>query len=492
MSVIKKLAGQTAVYGLSSIVGRLFNYLLTPLYTYLFLPEEFGVVTEFYAYVSFLVVILTYGMETAFFRFTKEGDSDKIYSTSLFSLVLSSIVFTTLGLIFSPQIANAIQHSEHVEYVSWFVMILALDAVSSLPMANLRRENKALKFAGINLGSILVNLGINVFFIGLCKPLYETGSDSVFATFYNPSIGIGYIFIANLVASGFKLAALFPEFKVLKAGFSSKIFKTMMLYGLPILIGSLAGIINETVDRVLLKYLLIPEIGKEASMAQLGIYGACYKVSILITLSVQAFRYAAEPFFFKASTEADAKNTYAKVMFYFTLFLSLVFLVISFFLDQFMFFVGEEYRVGKAVVPILLMANIFLGIYYNLSVWYKITDHTRFGAVIGVAGALITIVGNFLLIPKIGYVGSAITTLVCYFCMVLISYFLSRKYYPVKYNLGLLLVILLFNVLAYLSVENMALESFLASSVIKILIIGVFVLGYYSLHKNRKKWLGFN
>lgn len=492
MSVIKKLAGQTAVYGLSSIVGRLFNYLLTPLYTYLFLPEEYGVVTEFYAYVSFLVVILTYGMETAFFRFTKEGESEKIYSTSLSSLVLSSIVFTVLGLIFSPQIANAIQYSGNIEYVSWFVLILALDAVSSLPMANLRRENKALLFAGVNLGSIVVNLGINLFFIALCKPLYESGSDSVFAEFYNPSIGIGYIFIANLVASGFKLLVLLPEFKVLKTGFSSKIFKTMLLYGLPILIGSLAGIVNETVDRVLLKYLLIPEIGKEASMAQLGIYGACYKVSILITLSVQAFRYAAEPFFFKASTESDAKNTYAKVLFYFTLFLSVVFLVISLFLDQFMLFVGEEYRVGKSVVPILLMANIFLGIYYNLSVWYKVTDHTKFGAVIGVVGALITIVGNFLLIPEIGYVGSAITTLVCYFSMVLISYFLSRKYFPVNYNLGLLLIILLINVLAFLSVEKLNIESFWLASVVKIVVIALFVLGYYGLHKNRKKWLGFN
>lgn len=454
MSAIKKLAGQTAIYGLSSIIGRFLNYLLVPIHTSAFEPDRYGVITEMYAYVAFLVVALTYGMETAFFRYStnKLHDKQKVFSSTLLSLVTTTAFFIAAAVLFSHEIAAWMKYPNNSEYVIWFAFIVGLDAISSIPLARLRVENRPYQFALVNLASVGVNIGLNLFFILYCKPLYEAGkSNFLIDTFYSPEIGVGYVFIANLVASIVKFLLLTPQMIKAKTGLDRVLLKTMLIYALPLLAASLAGIANETIDRILLKNILFPLKGEKETMAIVGIYGACYKVSIIITLFIQAFRYAAEPFFFSQSKEANAKDTYASVMNYFVIVCATIFLAVMLYLDFIKYFIPNEvYWVGLKVVPILLFANIFLGIFYNQSVWFKLSDKTRWGAILAITGAAITLVINFIWIPQYTYVASAWATLICYGSMMVLSYILGQKYYPVPYNLKKILAYLLLSLGLYL------------------------------------------
>jgi len=424
---IKKLASQTAVYGLSSIIGRFLNYLLTPLYTYSFIPQEFGVVVELYTYTSFLAVILTYGMETAFFRFSvSQKDDNSVFSTATISILITTLTFLLLGIFLHQNIANFLGYSHNTNYIIWFILIIAIDALTAIPFAKLRQQNKALKFALIRLANIGVNIFLNIFFI-----VWATKYFSEY-WFYNSTIGVGYIFIANLLASFVTLILLLPEFKFLKNGFSILLWKQMMKYAFPLLIAGLAGMINETMDRVLLKFLLP---SNSNIMEQLGIYGACYKISIIMTIFIQTYRYAAEPYFFNEHKKSDAKNTYAQTMKYFFIVCMFIFLLTTFYLDIVKLFIGEAYREGLNVVPILLMANLALGVFFNLSVWYKLSGQTKFGAYLTILGAVITIFANFILIPILGYTGAAWATLICYFVMTVTSYFIGQKFYTIPYDL---------------------------------------------------------
>ncbi|NTW24566.1 MAG: oligosaccharide flippase family protein, partial [Lentimicrobium sp.] len=297
-------------------------------------------------------------------------------------------------------------------------------------------ENKPIRFALIKIANIVVNIGMNLFFILLCPYILSTHPDSGIAgligKIYNPEIGVGYIFISNLIASVLTLVMLIPEISFGKMLIDRKLLKQMLKYSWPLLIFGLAGIINETFDRIILKYLL-PD--KTTAMAQLGIYGACYKISILMTLFIQTYRYAAEPFFFEHAKSGNAKETYSALMHYFIIVCLLIFLGIMLYIDVVMLFVGKDFREGAGVVPILLMANLFLGVFYNLSVWFKLTDRTKAGAAISIAGAVITLVLNFILIPVMGYMGAAWATLICYASMMVISYLFGQKYYPINYDL---------------------------------------------------------
>jgi O-antigen/teichoic acid export membrane protein len=436
LNPLKKLASQTAIYGLSSVLGRLLNYLLVPIYTRVFAPNEYGIVTEMYAYVSFLIIILTYGMETALFRFSEsEQDKDKVYSTSLISVAFSSVGFIILAIVFSPFLANLMGYPNNVEYVIWFAIIIGLDAFVSIPFAKLRQLKKPERFAFLRLVNIVVNIGFNLFFILYCPYFLRVGTDptllSVIESIYNPDIGIGYIFISNLIASIVTVVLLTPEIYRAKRFFDKPLFRRMIKYALPLLIAGLAGMVNETLDRILLKYLLPENI----ALFELGIYGACYKVAILMTLFIQSYRFAAEPFFFANQNEKNAPLLYAKVMKFFVITCSFIFLGIMLYMDIIKNFIGVGYHIGLGIVPILLLANLFLGIFFNLSIWYKLTGKTRFGAFLAVFGALITIILNIILIPKYGYMGAAWTTLICYFSMMLMSYQLSKKYFPVNYNI---------------------------------------------------------
>ena len=421
MSTLKKLAGQTAIYGLSTIVARLLNYVLVPLYTYNFPPSEYGVVIEIYAYITFLNIVVTYGMETALFNFSSiESAKEKVYSTALISLLVSTGVFLGITLMASQGIARLVRHENHVDYIIYVVLIIGFDALTAIPFAKLREQNKAGRFAFIKTVNIIVNIALNVFFIVICKNHWG----------YN-NIGVGYIFISNLVANLVVILFFIPEFVKVKYQFDFLLWKRMMKYALPLLLAGLAGMTNETMDRILLKYLLPAGIAE----AEVGIYGACYKISIILTIFIQTFKYAAEPFFFSNAKEKNSKVLYAQVMKYFVMCSLLIVLATLLNLSWIQFYVGKAFRAGMGVVKILLLANLCLGVFYNLSIWYKLTNKTRFGAYLTGMGALITLVLNFLLIPRLGYMGAAWATLICYGSMMVVSYLIGNKHYPVDYNL---------------------------------------------------------
>ena len=451
MNPLKKLASQTAIYGLSSVVGRLLNYLLVPLYTRYFLPEEYGVVTELYAYVAFLVIILTYGIETAFFRFSQKENNRIVYSTSLISLLFSSLLFIILMFLFSENISSSIGYPNNQEYVKWFALIIGLDAISSISFAKLRALNKATRFALIRLVNIFINIGLNLFFIIYCPYAIENNLQSLnfVNSVYSPSVGVGYIFIANLFASAITILMLLPEMINSVWIFERNLWKKMMIYASPLLIAGLAGMTNETIDRILLKYLL-PESSNISR--EIGLYGAFYKLSIIMILFIQTFRFAAEPFYFSQEREHNSRKIYADVMKYFIIVTSFIFLIVTTFYDFFINFLGSKYHDerGFLVVSVLLFANFFLGIYYNLSIWYKLTEKTRYGAYIAIFGASITIVLNILLIPVFGFVGCALATLICYSSMVLLSFYLSNKHFPIPYNYYSILMYFFLMIFIYL------------------------------------------
>jgi len=479
---IKKLAGQTAIYGLSSIIGRVLSYLLIPIYTRVFLPAEYGTVNEMYAYVSLLIVILTYGFETGFFRFTEsETDKNKVYSTSLISLLTTSSIFVLFAILFAQPVANMLRYPNNSEYVVWFALIVALDALSAIPFAKLRSLNKAKRFAAIKIINIVSNVLLNIFFIILCPYLVKHSmlgwlTDVV----YKGRVGVGYVFISNLISSSITIILLLPEILKTNYHFDFTLWKKMMRYSLPLLIVGFAGIINETMDRIFLKYILPEKI----ALYQVGIYGACYKISIIMTLFIQSFRFAADPFFFSQAKEKNAKQIYADVMKYFIIICTFIFLVVMLYIDIVKYFVGEKYYEGLPIVPILLLANMCLGIYYNLSIWYKLTDRTGFGAYISIIGAIITTVLNVWWIPIIGYMGSAWATLICYASMMFISYFYGQKNYYIQYNMKRLLTYIglslaLFFISKYVRFEMMIIQ-YAFNTILLLIFIGV----VYSLEKS--------
>lgn len=434
MNPLKKLASQTAIYGLSSIVGRFLNYLMVPLYTYAFSKAEYGVVSEFYAYTGFLGTLLVFGFETGFFRFTQDAENKaKVYSTALNFVLVANLVFVLLIGIFVSPLSKALKYPEHQEYFYWFALILVFDSVATIPFARLRSENKAWHFAGIKFLEIGLTILLNLFFIVVCKRAFETDAQSLFGKMYNPEIGVGYIFIANLIASSFKLLLLSPLLHGFFGGIDAALLKKMIRYSLPMVIIGFAGIINEMLDRAILKFLL--PFDAKTNMEQLGIYGACYKLSILMTLFIQAFRYAAEPFFFSHAKEKNSTKVFADVMKYFVIVCVTIFLLVTLYMDVFKYFIGKDFREGLSIVPVLLLANLFLGVYVNLSIWYKLTDKTLLGSFVSLGGALLTVVLNIAFIPAYGYVASAWATLACYASMAIVSYLLGQKFYPVEYDL---------------------------------------------------------
>jgi O-antigen/teichoic acid export membrane protein len=444
MNPLKRLAGQTAIYGIPTILGRFLQYLLVILLTRIFTRSEYGVISVFYSYASFLMVILTYGMETTFFRFSEtEENKDRVFSTAMLSVGLTSIAFVFLSNLFAGKLANWMEYPFHPEYVIWFAWILGLDALSSIPFARLRAQNKAKRFATIKFINILTNIGLTLFFLLLCPYIlkhYPSLRDNVlFSLIYRSDWSIEYVFIANLIASILTFVLLLPEVTGMKFEFHRELWKKMLLYTWPLLFAGMAGIVNETFDRLLLRYLLPANI----SEAQVGIYSACYKISILMTLFVQAYRFAAEPFFFAQAKEKDAKQVYARIMDFFIITVSFIFLLTMLSLDDvFIHLIGSKFRIGKNVIPILLLANLFLGVYYNLSIWYKLTGQTIWGAWLSLIGAVITLGLNFWWIPLspdhliYGYLGSAWATFICYGSMMILSYLIGHKYFRVPYNLS--------------------------------------------------------
>ena len=457
MGIAKKLASQTAIYGVSSIVGRVLSYLLVPIYTAHFEAAEYGVVTGLYAYVSFLNVVFTYGLETTFFRFANRAGEDRreLYNRTMSLLLLSSVGLTLLLMLLArPLLALLDLPPGHDEYAIWVALILGLDAVAALPFARLRLENKARKFAAIRLTNILLYVGLNLFFVVLCPAVVQSAPGSWLAglkplvtAIYDPSLGVGYVFLSNLAASALTLLLLGRELLDFRFRWPDLSFlQPLLAYALPLMLMGLAGMVNETLDRILLpKWLPADFYPGLSRLGAVGVYGACYKLSIFMSLVIQAFRYAAEPFFFSQSTEKNSPATFALVLKWFTLCCAFIFIGISLNLSWIgpLFLRRPAYLTGLNVVPILLLANLFLGVYYNLSVWFKLTDKTYFGTYLGAAGAVLTIALNFVLIPILGYTGSAWATLACYFMMAALCWWLGERHFPVPYPVGRLLLWLL-------------------------------------------------
>lgn len=488
MSNIRKLAGQTAVYGLSSILGRILGYLLVPIYTRVLSEAAYGSVVELYSYVALFLIILTYGMETAFFRFAQKSErKHAVLNTGLISILVTSVAFLILIYAIKIPLAEIIRYPNNPEYILYIALILFFDSINTIPFANLRAENKAVRFVIIKLTGIFVNIGLNLLLIILVPYLVKNGDGAIgnyLANFYNPDDKVLYILASNLISSALMTLLFVPDFLRIKLTFDFVLWRKMIFYALPLLIFGLAGVVNEVIDRVLLKYLLEPDV----SMAQLGIYGACYKVSIIMTIFIQAYRYAAEPFFFAQYKERDAPQTYATLMTWFVIITAFIFVITMLYIDIVILFVGEPFRVGAKVIPILLLANMFLGIYYNLSVWYKLTDKTRFGAYISIFGAVLTLALNFYWIPKIGYMGSAWATLIVYGAMMLISWYLGRKHYPIPYDLVSFIIILagalgIYQLSTWISVESELLKFALNTGLL--ILFMAFLLAYkWSMFKS--------
>ncbi len=487
MSTIKALAGQTAIYGVSSILGRLLNYLLVPLHTHKefgFNESDYGVISEFYAYVAFFVVLLTFGMETTFFRFVnRSDDKEKTFNQAASIVIALSATFFIITVLFSKSIASWMGYPDFSNFVIWFGAILSIDAVTSLFLAKLRFKNKPRQFAIVQLSSILVNILFNVIFI---FGFWDNTQPEM-------SLGVGFIFLANLIASLIKPVLLYREILNFRFIWDNSMVKTMFVFALPLTIAGFAGIINETVDRILIKRLLMGDGSPESlnyAQSQVGIYSAVYKLSIIITMFIQAFRYAAEPFFFAQEKNKDKSKIYSKVMTYFVMVVSLIFLIVTVYIDVFKWFIpNEAYWVGLKVVPILLLANVFLGIYYNQSIWYKLADKTRFGAYIAIGGALVTLIMNYALIPVLGYVGSAWATFTVYFLMMVTSHILGQKHYPIKYNLRKVFAFLIGAVLLFGIDRLVTIESSVLSYGFKTILVGLFI-GLVFFIENPMKELG--
>ncbi len=450
MGALKKLAGDTAIYGISSILGRLINYLLVPLYTRIFVPplyqeSEYGILTTIMGYVAVTLALLTFGMETGFFRFASQNNQkETTYSSILWVLLAISGVFLVCVHGFISPLSVQLHVGDRPYLLSLLAWTLAIDAFSSIPFARLRLENKALKFATIKFSNILINVAFNLFFLCICPWFSKEYPESFIASLYTTEIGVGYVFFSYLLASVFTLLMLWKELFKFKFLFNQQLFKKILNYSFPILLVSLASILLLNIDKILL-----PELLKEDALVQTGIYGASFKLAVIMTLFTQAYRYAFEPFIFSEGRDTASKETYAKALKYFLLFGLLGFLVIVFYLDIIQLLLGPQLRGGLEIVPLILLANLFLGVYYSLSLWYKLTDKTQYAAYMSIGGVAVAFVLNITLVPVFGMIASAYAFFASTLLMVIASYYLGQKHFPVPYQLKSLLIYFFFAIGLY-------------------------------------------
>ena len=439
---MKILAKETAIYGVSSIVGKFLNWMLVPLYTYVLQQQsDYGIVTNLYAWTALLLVILTYGMETGFFRFAnKEGENAQtVYSTSLIALFTTSLLFAVACVVCQVPIANALGYPAHSEFIALLGIVVAMDAFASIPFAYLRYKKRPLQFAALKLLFVFLNIVLNLFFLVLCPKIQDW---SIISSWYNPSYGVGYVFVANILATGIQTLCLLPavgegfrssgvqEFRS-SGVFSWGLLKQMLRYSLPLLVLGVCGIMNQTLDRILFPFFYD---GADAQ-AQLGIYGACFKVAMVMMMFTQAFRYAYEPFVFAKHKDRESVEAYADAMKYYIIFSYMILLGMIFYLDLLKFIIAPSYWEGLKIVPIVLWTYIFQGVYFNLSFWYKLTDKTQWGAYFSLIGVVITFGLQAVFVPRIGYVASAASSTVCYLVIMLLSYFIGRKHLEIPYDL---------------------------------------------------------
>lgn len=460
MAGLKSLAKDTAIYGLSSIVGRFLNYLLVPLYTAV-LPAAsggYGVVSNVYAYTALILVLLTFGMETGFFRFANKQDEqpEKVYAYSLLFVGGLSLCFVTLCMLFLHPISSFLEYPDHPDYVGMMIVVVALDSFQCIPFAYLRYKKRPIKFAAIKLFNIIGNIGLNLFFLLLCPYLAQHAPSTV-SWFYNPDYLVGYIFVSNLIMSAVQMFFFIPELRGFSYRMDRVLMKRMISYSFPILIFGVVGILNQTIDKMIYPFLFDD---RQEGLVQLGIYSATSKVAMVMAMFTQAFRYAYEPFVFGKNKDADNRKVYASAMKYFFIFSLLAFLAVMCYMDVLKYMVARDYWEGLSVVAIVMLAEILKGIYFNLSFWYKLTDETRWGAYFSLIGCAILLLMNIWLVPLYGYVASAWASVAGYGVITLLSYVIGQKKYPVHYPLhSMFLYLLLAGVLFFLSqyviIENL-------------------------------------
>jgi O-antigen/teichoic acid export membrane protein len=478
LSGIKKLAGQTIWYGASSIAARFINYLLTPYLTTELSKADYGKMGLVYAAIPLLNVIFTYGFETAYFRFAQR----KEFETSIYSTASLSIIFTTICLgavlwLMQGVLATFAGIANYPLLIQMSIIIIILDTLTTMPFARLRQQGRPVKFAFVRIFSILINIAATVFFISFCPDILRQNPDSWISYFYNPELNpVVYIVLANLLASAITLLLLLNEIGSVKLKFNTKLWKEMIIYSLPLVIAGMGGMVNETFDRLMLRWWVPGSITFKEE--QVGIYNACYKLSILITLFIQAFRMGAEPFFFKQAEGLNPQRTYARVMKFFVITVTFMFLAVSLFIPLWRYFIASKHWVGLGVVPILLLANMFLGIYYNLSIWYKLGNKTMAGAYITLIGAAITFLINGIFIRPYGYMACAWATFACYGSMMIISYVWGQKEYRIPYPLKKLVAYIAIVVILFLI--HKAATTFIANIYFSLALAAILLLIYTS------------
>lgn len=432
MSSIKSLAGQTMLYGVSSIAARFINILLTPYLTAVLTKADYGKVGLIYAAIPLLNVLFTYGFETAYFRFSKKDNEPSIYSTASISLFSTTIMFAIILWFFQDALASFAGVPTFPELIQLSIVIIVLDTLCTLPFARLRQKGRPIKYAFIRLFSIIINVVATIFFISYCPGMLKDNPNHWVGFIYRSDVNpVVYIVIANVLQAGVTLLLLAGEIGNVQLKFDAKVWRQMMIYALPLMIAGMGGMINETFDRLMLRWWVPGDaIFKEE---QVGVYNACYKLSIVITLFIQAFRMGAEPFFFKQAEGLNPQRTYARVMKFFVITVTVMFLAVSMFIPLWRYFIHSKHWEGLGIVPILLLANIFLGIYYNLSIWYKLGNKTKAGAYITLMGAVVTLGVNWFFIPAYGYMACAWATFFCYGTMMVISYTWGQKEYRIPY-----------------------------------------------------------
>lgn len=431
---LKGLAKDTVVYGLSSIVGRFLNWLLVPMYVrVLATPGEYGIVTNLYGWTALLLALLTFGMETTYFRFANRKDEQepmRVYANSLISVTIISALFACVGFALLQPISTLLGYAAHPEYVGMLIFIVAIDAIMSLPFARLRCEEKAWKFAGIKLANIGLNIALNIFFLIVCPIIHKHSPESI-AWFYRPDYGVGYILVSNVITSIANVAMLNRELRGFAYRIDMQRLRPMLVYAIPILGISIAGILNQSVDKILFPLLFAD---KAEATTQLGIYGACFKIAVVMVMFIQAYRYAIEPYIFKRSKESDDKSSNAITTLYFTIFALLIYLGVSFYLDDvFKYLVSPAYYEGLKVVPVVMAGEFLFGLYFNVSFWFKLNDQTYWGTLFTIIGCVLTIAIIVIFVPLYGYMACAWATVVCNSVMLLMSYLIGRKRYPVPY-----------------------------------------------------------
>ncbi|MDR1342364.1 MAG: polysaccharide biosynthesis C-terminal domain-containing protein [Prevotellaceae bacterium] len=434
MNPLKRLAGDTAIYGLSTIVARLINYLLVAYHTRVLDRAQYGVFTEFYGYATFFLVLLTYGMETGFFRFSSRAGQrpDTVFSTSMVSLLATSLLFFAVVALNLSGFSAWMGYPGNRSYVLQMAAVLAIDAFTAIPFARLRFLRKAKLFALFKLLNVLLYVLVSVVFFTLLPPYFAQHPDSFLLRFFSPGVDVGYIFTANLLSSLLSLLLLLPTIFGVKLSFSPALLRRMLVYSLPLLIAGLPGVANDYLDRVLFKHLY-----SDASFAldQLGVYGANAKLAVLMVIFVQMFRYAAEPFFFAHAEKADTRPLFAQVMKYFVICAVFIFLLVSLNIDIFAYFTGKDFREGATIVPVMLFANLLLGVVFNLSMWYKLSEKTKYAVYITLSGVLVTVIVNVTFIPRYGYHAAAWAHFFSYAVMLAVSYAMGQKFYPIRYDL---------------------------------------------------------